>query len=147
MISKEYKLYLKSDSWKNKRDLILKRDRYRCVKCFDDKNLQIHHLTYDRLFMEKTDDLITLCATCHSKEHKINVKNKIKKHLTLKKIKTPSELNLYKQNIYKDFSEGKTTKEDFKKEMVLISEKRKSVKSKKRKSRKIKTVRYIPPKS
>ncbi|MGL5713052.1 MAG: HNH endonuclease [Paraclostridium sp.] len=67
----KYKEYLKSDEWKNIRELVLKRDNRKCVLCGSDDRLHIHHKTYKNIFneIEHLDDLITLCNKCHANEH------------------------------------------------------------------------------
>lgn len=57
----KYYRYLNTKTWKDKRMLVLRRDKFACQKCESKENLQIHHLTYDRVFNEKLNDLITLC--------------------------------------------------------------------------------------
>lgn len=64
-----YAEYIKSKSWAKKRNKIFKRDNYLCIICSSNKNLQAHHLTYDRLGYEKLTDLITVCTICHNKIH------------------------------------------------------------------------------
>ena len=65
-----YKEYLQSDTWKAKRKAVLIRDGLRCQLCGHEKNLHVHHVTYDRIYDEDLDDLITLCSDCHSGLHK-----------------------------------------------------------------------------
>lgn len=67
-----YKKQLKSKEWYLRRSLILKRDNYKCTECGTHKNLQVHHKAYvrGREVWNYTDEyLITLCETCHKKEH------------------------------------------------------------------------------
>lgn len=64
-----YKDYLRSERWQDVRVEILLRDKYCCVKCHSRNNLQVHHKTYERRGMEDKDDLMTLCESCHKKEH------------------------------------------------------------------------------
>lgn len=68
----KYHSYLRSRKWRKKREKVLKRDRYRCTRCGYAKRLQVHHLTYDRIFNERLSDLTTLCARCHMREHGID---------------------------------------------------------------------------
>lgn len=63
------KEYMKSQKWATKREQILKRDGYMCVKCLSPDRLEIHHITYKRLGNEKSKDLATLCRNCHQKVH------------------------------------------------------------------------------
>ncbi len=64
-----YNLYLLSNKWKRKRNKVLKRDMNKCRKCRSSKHLHVHHLTYERIFVERLSDLITLCSDCHSVAH------------------------------------------------------------------------------
>ena len=68
----KYHAYLNSRKWKRLRAKVLKRDHYRCTRCGYPKRLQVHHLTYDRIFHERLSDLVTLCARCHMREHGID---------------------------------------------------------------------------
>lgn len=63
----QYKAYLRSSQWKEKRQLILDRDQC-CSTCGSIDGLQVHHRTYDTLFNEPLEDLITLCQRCHFKD-------------------------------------------------------------------------------
>jgi len=66
----KYQEYLKSEKWKNIKQLVLKRDRFTCQGCLTEtKNLQAHHLTYERVYNEMCFDLITLCRKCHCNIH------------------------------------------------------------------------------
>lgn len=53
-------------------DLILIRGQ-KCEKCGAHKShpsyLQLHHITYARLFNEEPSDLLLLCGKCHLHEH------------------------------------------------------------------------------
>lgn len=68
----EYKKALKDPRWLTKRKRIKKRDKYKCVKCNCKDNLHVHHTYYlpNKMPWAVPDDcLITLCKTCHEKEH------------------------------------------------------------------------------
>lgn len=80
----KYIEYLKSEEWKKKAALIRRIDNYTCQICrFDARNniggrpdhghLEVHHLTYKRLYSEWTVDLVTLCKGCHADV--TNIKN------------------------------------------------------------------------
>jgi len=63
--------YMKSKKWRKLRNEIICRDNSTCQICGSTKSqLNVHHITYDNLECEKTDDLTTLCETCHSSLHK-----------------------------------------------------------------------------
>jgi len=56
--------------WIEKRDSILDRDGKKCKRCWATKSLHVHHIKYTGKPWEAPDkDLITLCKTCHEKEH------------------------------------------------------------------------------
>lgn len=58
-----------SPKWKGQRQKVLERDKGKCQDC-GDVGTQIHHKTYQRIFREDIDDLVTLCAKCHRKRHR-----------------------------------------------------------------------------
>jgi len=55
-------------SWRKIRKERIDFDGGSCVLCGATDKLHVHHLTYEREGREKREDLITLCASCHSKE-------------------------------------------------------------------------------
>ena len=66
---KEYYDYLDSDKWKSiKSRLFILLGKY-CERCGSKERIQVHHITYERLFNERFDDLEILCENCHKKEH------------------------------------------------------------------------------
>ena len=67
----KYKKHITSPYWKAVRTLALIRNKRKCKRCGATRLLHVHHLTYkhmgkEHLYME---DLITLCKSCHDKEH------------------------------------------------------------------------------
>jgi 5-methylcytosine-specific restriction endonuclease McrA len=62
--------YLKSDAWKRKRYLVLKRDNWRCVYC-GGKATQVHHTKYAKynIGREPIEWLVSVCEACHSRQH------------------------------------------------------------------------------
>jgi hypothetical protein len=64
-----YRDYLRTQAWKNMRRWVLERDDDACTRCGTTVNLEVHHLSYERLGRESPDDLLTLCATCHEETH------------------------------------------------------------------------------
>lgn len=64
-------VYLKSEEWRVKRNYIMSFYKEVCQKC-NKKATDVHHLTYERMFKEKFEDLIPLCRKCHEEEHHIN---------------------------------------------------------------------------
>ena len=91
MTKEDYQIYLQSDHWKKLRQLKINHVGYKCQDCGNQKDIQVHHLKYRKIYNVKLNDLLVLCRTCHVKRHKkINLKstkNKIfnKKHKTKRK--------------------------------------------------------------
>ena len=76
----EYHKYLQSDEWKQKRLKIIIKRNYTCERCkttFQNKELQVHHKTYDRVYNELDEDFELVCRPCHEKIH--HKKHKVKK--------------------------------------------------------------------
>lgn len=63
-----YSSYIRSPKWAELRKAVLKRDKGVCRDCGKPAK-QVHHLTYDRIFREAMEDLISLCGVCHAKRH------------------------------------------------------------------------------
>jgi hypothetical protein len=76
MGTKKYDEYLQSDEWKAKRKQKLEAVNYQCEKCGTAKNIEVHHLNYDRLGFEKLEDLVVLCKTHHTTVHENDLKKK-----------------------------------------------------------------------
>ena len=66
----KYRAYLKSDAWKRKRYVVLKRDNWTCQSC-GAKATQVHHKKYAKykIGKEPIKWLVSLCASCHHKIH------------------------------------------------------------------------------
>jgi hypothetical protein len=62
--------YLKSDAWKRKRYVVLKRDNWRCVYC-GARATQVHHKKYARknIGKEPIKWLVSVCKLCHDTQH------------------------------------------------------------------------------
>jgi len=90
----KHNVYLGSNEWKEKREIILKRDNYICQDCLKISHLilkelikkitflkdikidinikasQVHHLNYDSLHTpQEINDCISLCEYCHKIKH------------------------------------------------------------------------------
>lgn len=94
MSSERYRQYMKSRQWhqlkmrKFLRDgglsigatlAVLRGDgvprgcKVQCGKCGEFhpiETIEVHHRTYDRVYRESLDDLVILCASCHSTGHR-----------------------------------------------------------------------------
>ena len=65
-----YREYLKTDDWKRKRYVVLKRDNWTCQHCGVPAT-QVHHLKYAKynIGKEPIEWLVSLCKPCHEKQH------------------------------------------------------------------------------
>ncbi|WP_299336649.1 hypothetical protein [uncultured Psychroserpens sp.] len=63
-------VYLKSDAWKRKRYVVLKRDNWRCTYC-GNKATQVHHTRYAKynIGKEPIKWLESVCYKCHNALH------------------------------------------------------------------------------
>jgi 5-methylcytosine-specific restriction endonuclease McrA len=78
-MTKQYKIYLQSPAWQQKRNAVIARSVAgdtnanvhlgKCERCgyrpWRTGVLQVHHLTYEHIFAERLDELILLCPHCH----------------------------------------------------------------------------------
>jgi hypothetical protein len=62
----EYRAYLQSKEWKEKRRAAIERAGGRCQTCNKSNRLEVHHRTYERIFNEDPGDLTVLCCECHA---------------------------------------------------------------------------------
>jgi 5-methylcytosine-specific restriction endonuclease McrA len=63
----EHSNYIKSEQWKQKRELVLKRDNYLCQACLTEKATQVHHTSYKHWRNEPLFELVSVCEMCHEK--------------------------------------------------------------------------------
>jgi 5-methylcytosine-specific restriction endonuclease McrA len=62
---------LNPDSYRKLRTDVLERDGWRCQHCGSAERLQVHHMRLrSRLGDDIDENLITLCADCHSDIHR-----------------------------------------------------------------------------
>lgn len=67
-----YEEQLQDERWLWMKDQVMERDFRVCQHCMTGKNLQVHHRYYDdgKMAWEyPMRALITLCKTCHEREH------------------------------------------------------------------------------
>lgn len=82
---KEYREeYLQSADWKRKSAETLLRDPV-CVICENAKSTDAHHLTYELLPLERPEDIVGVCRSCHNVIHR---HKKISSESDLSKIKS-----------------------------------------------------------
>jgi hypothetical protein len=67
--SAEYKRYLKSPEWAERKRRYYQIHHRRCSACGTWKKIQLHHSSYDRLTREPDSDLWPLCSNCHRNVH------------------------------------------------------------------------------
>jgi 5-methylcytosine-specific restriction endonuclease McrA len=64
-----YAEYLKSDAWRRKRFVVLRRDNWTCQYC-GAKATEVHHKRYARnIGKEPIHWLVSLCKQCHRNQH------------------------------------------------------------------------------
>lgn len=69
--AEEYRAYLLTRVWRERRDKAIKAAGGRCQLCNSEKYLNVHHRTYARLGKELPNDLTVLCRACHEHFHGI----------------------------------------------------------------------------
>ncbi len=64
-------VYLKSDEWRRKRYVVLRRDDWKCVFC-GARATQVHHQKYAKknIGKEPIKWLVSVCKPCHDKQHR-----------------------------------------------------------------------------
>lgn len=71
---REYAAYLMTPAWRARRDKVLKRAGGMCEGCGDRPAVQVHHLTYRRIFREMLFDLRAVCRECHEQIHEETIR-------------------------------------------------------------------------
>ena len=66
-----YNEYLKSDAWREKRRLVIERQKNICSGCSIAPVQEVHHLSYDNIGDELLWQLQGVCRSCHEKAHNI----------------------------------------------------------------------------
>ncbi len=66
-----YAQYLQSEHWIQFREKVLEYWDGKCVLCYSDWDVNVHHRTYQRIGGELLTDVIVLCLECHEKHHDI----------------------------------------------------------------------------
>jgi len=67
---KEYRRFLQSADWQEKKAVMNFMADYRCERCGSPIKLDTHHVRYPKRGTETPYDLRVLCRVCHRKEHK-----------------------------------------------------------------------------
>lgn len=102
-IQVDYNEYLKSYSWKAIKKTKLE-ENPDCEICWE-PSITVHHLSYDRLWKESEDDIVSICESCHNDCHFIewyqikNNEDDLRRRFEDLK-KTKSKKNQYEKNSY-----------------------------------------------
>ena len=64
--------YLKSQQWSTIREERLKIAQHKCEVCGSKRQLECHHITYERLTAEHIDDVVILCGGSNGCHHRIH---------------------------------------------------------------------------
>jgi 5-methylcytosine-specific restriction endonuclease McrA len=71
MLPKQPRLRLDLESYEQLRDQVLRRDGWKCQSCGARPNLEVHHKEFRSQGGDDSEEnLITLCAGCHSLVHR-----------------------------------------------------------------------------
>jgi len=67
---KRPRLRLDPESYEQVRQVVLRRDGWRCQACGSMSNLEVHHKEFrGHSGDDSAQNLITLCSTCHTRLH------------------------------------------------------------------------------
>jgi hypothetical protein len=85
-VPKQYKVYIKSHWWEERKNKYWKTHTKQCYRCFTFEYVQLHHIKYSwQSFGNEPDDtLIPMCRDCHDTFHSIyGVKGNMMKEMLL----------------------------------------------------------------
>lgn len=69
---KAYHEYLTSPAWLEFRSRIFEERGRQCDFCESEVDINLHHMTYERVGHESDDDVIVVCKVCHEAIHGID---------------------------------------------------------------------------
>ncbi|MCF6331040.1 MAG: HNH endonuclease [Sulfurimonas sp.] len=69
MSAADKKTYLQSEDWHELKQKLKSLQGNKCCLCKSKNNLNVHHITYERLGNEELSDLRLLCRKCHIRQH------------------------------------------------------------------------------
>jgi 5-methylcytosine-specific restriction endonuclease McrA len=70
-LSPNHHVRLSAEAYSQLRQQVLERDGWRCQTCGAMSNLEVHHRQFrSRSGSDSEENLITLCASCHSHLHR-----------------------------------------------------------------------------
>jgi 5-methylcytosine-specific restriction endonuclease McrA len=67
----EYEIYLQTDAWQEKRELVFTRANGMCEGCRQAPACQVHHVTYEHVGNEFLWELVAVCRVCHARYHDV----------------------------------------------------------------------------
>ncbi len=65
----DYQKYLQSTHWRKVKRDYAKQFKRVCYLCASEDNLELHHVTYERIGNERLTDVVYLCEICHGFIH------------------------------------------------------------------------------
>lgn len=68
LYQENYRRYLKSPQWHEKRKAVLEAAGHQCSRCSATAT-EVHHETYERIYNEELSDLSAICRECHEALH------------------------------------------------------------------------------
>lgn len=68
-VPRQYKVYIKSDWWKKRKDEYYRKYGKKCSICSSPRFVQLHHLVYGNYGHEKDEHLVPLCSSHHASLH------------------------------------------------------------------------------
>lgn len=127
-------VYINSKEWRKKRIETFLKKWKKCMKCWSEKLIHVHHATYERIWNENIEtDLFPLCRRCHEFFHKSYVWHFIENTLEFISVK---ELPKY-EPVKKAYNKPTKKKKKPKWEQAKIAQKKqkKAMKNKARKQK------------
>lgn len=67
----DYDAYINSYEWFERREKYFSTHKRVCYMCGAPQDVELHHMTYERLGHEYDDDLEPLCSNCHGALHRL----------------------------------------------------------------------------
>ncbi len=64
-MSQKYREYLRSPEWRELTSQVRRRCDGICERCHRVEMCDTHHLTYERVYHERLEDLLGVCRSCH----------------------------------------------------------------------------------
>lgn len=106
-----YKAHLRSRKWREIRQAKLQSAGHKCEWCGETGKLEVHHKHYNTLGNESSNDLLTLCQSCHwaadgVRTGDINLKDRLlePRKKTKEERQRDEDLRPRKRKKYKKFS-------------------------------------------